>query len=244
MEFDLPGEPWKGKAPPRCTPARVHSISVSFPYICTTKLGPTVTLHPVAAKGSVGAGGRDGCGGREPNPLQLPPRGCGGGSVADFQLPPPAPFPASGSLRKNSLFSFSIQDPERGTRGLGGAAEGGSLLPLFLSCLGSALAPNLRRLLAAEPEILARTRGGRGSVSRALRPPWGEQGGCSGEGMLCGAAQSATVQPSPSTRAGDLVLIFTNFSSCRNVQKFSGLCSSAPAPAAPCLCMPRPRSCP
>lgn len=96
----------------------------------------------------------------------------------------PHSVPASGSLRKNSLFSFSIQDPERGTRGWGGSGGGGSLLPLFLSCLGSPLAPNLRRLLAGELEILARTGGGRGSVSQALLLLWGEQGGRSGEGML------------------------------------------------------------
>ena len=83
--------------------------------------------------------------------------------MADFQLPPLCPGP--GSLRKNSLFSFSIQGPERGTCGLvdgGGRKRGWSLLPLFLSCLSSPLVPDLRRLLAAEPEISARMGEGTG----------------------------------------------------------------------------------
>lgn len=174
--------PGKGKQPPRCTPARVHSPSVSFPYICTTKPGLTVTLHPVAVKGSVGAGGRDGTGGREPNPLQLPPRGCSGESVADFQLPPLCPSLWLSQKELSVLLQHSR--PGEGDSWLGGQRWGGSLLPLFLSCLGSPLAPNLRRLLAGELEILARTGGGRGSVSQALLLLWGEQGGRSGEGML------------------------------------------------------------
>lgn len=96
-------------------------------------------------------------------PVQPTPEANVGGALADFQLPPLCP-----SLwdRKNSLFSFSIQDPERRTCSGGGRSsrmKGGSLLPLsFLP--GQPLAPNLCRILAMEPELFARTGGGRGSV--------------------------------------------------------------------------------
>lgn len=75
----------------------------------------------------MGAGGRDG--GREPSPLQLHHEAAVGGAWLISSCP--HSVPASGSLRKNSLFSFSIQDPERGTCHWGGAAERGG--PRFLS---------------------------------------------------------------------------------------------------------------
>lgn len=56
----------------------------------------------------MGVGGRDSTGRREPSLLQLPLRGCSGGEqwpTSSF----PHSVPASGFLRKNSLFSFSIQ---------------------------------------------------------------------------------------------------------------------------------------
>lgn len=55
-----------------------------------------------------------------------------------------------------------------------------SLLPLFLSCLGSLLAPNLCRFLATEAEILARAEGG-GRDQRLRFLPGQEEG----EGAVC-----------------------------------------------------------
>lgn len=66
-----------------------------------------------------------------------------------------------------------------------GEGEGESLLPLFLSRLGSHWPQTLHRLLAAEPEILARAAGAGGGggarASQALSPQenrvgaWGEE---------------------------------------------------------------------
>lgn len=55
-----------------------------------------------------------------------------------------------------------------GKKSVGGGGGGWSLLPLFLSCLGSLLAPNLCRLLATEAEILARGGGGGRAVCPKL----------------------------------------------------------------------------
>lgn len=55
-----------------------------------------------------------------------------------------------------------------GKKSVGGGGGGWSLLPLFLSCLGSLLAPNLCRLLATEAEILARGVGGGRAVCPKL----------------------------------------------------------------------------
>ena len=63
----------------------------------------------------------------------------------------------------------------------GGGRKGGwSSLPPFLSCLSSPLAPDLCRLLAAEPEIPARMGEGTGGVSPTLRLPVRKQGGSLG----------------------------------------------------------------
>lgn len=94
-----------------------------------------------------------------------------GGALAGFQLPPLCP-----SLKKNSLFSCSIEEPERGpcAKGGRGGQRGREGSPLPLSFFpGQPLAPNLCRLLAMESEVLARTGGG-GKSSFALV---GEQGG-------------------------------------------------------------------
>lgn len=102
-----------------------------FAYICTTKRGPTVTLHPVAMKGSVGAGGRDGPGGREPSPFQLPPRGCGGGSVAHFQPPPLCPSLWLSQKELSVLLQHSR--PGEGDSWLGGHGGGPCFLSFFLA---------------------------------------------------------------------------------------------------------------
>lgn len=91
----------------------------------------------MAVKGSVGAEGRNHSGGREPSLLQKLRWGWGERwPISSY----PHSVPDSGFLRKNSLFSFSIQDPKRGTCAGGGREEqrgkGGSRF-LFLSSLGS-----------------------------------------------------------------------------------------------------------
>lgn len=119
-------------------------------------------------KGSVRAEGRNHSGGRKPSLLQKLRWGWGERWLISSY---PHSVPDSGFLRKNSLFSFSIQDPKRGTCAGGGREEqrgkGGSPLPLSFFP-GQPLAPNLRRLLAVEPEILARTGGGGRAVCPKL----------------------------------------------------------------------------
>lgn len=152
----------------------------------------------MALKGSVGAGGRDSRVGREPAPAATEGQRWGERWLISSC---PHCVLALGSLRKNSLFSFSIQGPERGTCGLvdeGGRKGGWSLLPLFLSCLSSPLAPDLRRLLAAEPEISARMGEGTGqcvpsSVTACKRAGWALGGCCSAiictcQTCICGLA--------------------------------------------------------
>ena len=151
----------------------------------------------------------------------------------------PHSVPALGSLKKNSLFSFSIQGPERGTCGLvdgGGRKRGWSSLPLFLSCLSSPLAPDLCRLLAAEPEISARMGEGKGGVSPALRLPARRHGGCLGV-----AAQPPSVHARHAyvgwqiVKAIPLIPVFMSFISYLRTQKSSGLGSLAPS-RSPLLC--------
>lgn len=129
----------------------------------------TPAHHCVAVKSSVGAEGRNHSGGRESGLLQKLRWGWGERWLISSY---PHSVPDSGFLRKNSLFSFSIQDPKRGTCAGGGREEqrgkGGSSLPLSFFP-GQPLAPNLCRLLAEEPEILARTGGGGRAVCPKLR---------------------------------------------------------------------------
>lgn len=85
---------------------------------------------------------------------------------------------------------------------------GWSLLPLFLSCLGSLLAPNLCRLLATKAEILARAGGGGRAVCPKLCACLKESiVGAKGRGcrILRGAASLATIQYAQSAWAGNFL---------------------------------------
>lgn len=170
--------------PPKRGGTPIHTL------LLPEEQGLTVTASPSGPKGSVGAGGRDSRVGREPDPAAT-----GGQPWGErWRLSSgPHSVPALGSLRKNSLFSFSIQGPERGTCGLvdGGGRKGGwSSLPLFLSCLSSPLAPDLCRLLAAEPEISARMGEGTkrcvpSSATACKRAGWALRGCCSATVCTC-----------------------------------------------------------
>lgn len=167
MEFNRQETPEDKSTPCPHPHTGVHFVSVPFPCTFPPEQGLTpVTPSPRGCEGQCGSWRKGQRGGREPT-IPAATRGWGGGSSG--RLPASPSVPASGFLRKNSLFSASIQAPDwdlwvgegrTGWGGAGGGAGGGSLLPLSLSCLGSPLAPNLHRLLATEVEILARAGGG------------------------------------------------------------------------------------
>lgn len=166
-----------------------------------------------------------------------------GGALAGSQLPPLCPSLWLPQKELSVLLQHS--GPREGTLWLGEeSAEGGwSLLPLSLSCLGSLLALNLLRLLAAEPKIFART--GQEWGEEAVCPkPWAclqeNRVGAERKGVLRGAAELSRDPSRQKHRAGyflkttHLIRIFLNFISClnvQNVQKLSGLFSFASATA-------------
>lgn len=241
-----------GVQPPRRLPKREGTpIHILFPLLLPSEQGPTVTPSPYGREGQRGSWGKGQpwWEGAQPAPAATERLRWGERWLISSC---PHSVPALRFLRKNSLFSFSIQGPERGTcvGGEGGVrgAGGGGVLASSLSFLpGQPAGPKSLQAPGRRAQHPCQDGGGgggaRGSVPAALCLPAGEWGGSLGKG---GAAPSVFAQP-PSLYARHrsvdqhrfktipLILIFMNLISCLNVQKFSGLCSLAPS-CSPLLC--------
>lgn len=151
----------------------------------------TVTTSPCGLEGQCGSWGKGQPSG-EGACSSCHRRAAVGGAMADFQLPPLCPGPGLSQKELSVLLQHSrSREGDLWTCGWRREKGGGwSLLPLFLSCLSSPLAPDLHRLLAAETKISARMGEGTGQcvpspVTACKRAGWALRGCCSATICTC-----------------------------------------------------------